>query len=283
MLPRREALRLWSSTSRSGGPGPESSSGRGPELFSLELVDPRDSTPDRSAARRGSSPPRILEVRQNILKANDLQARELRETFSGAGVYVVNLVSSPGSGKTELLVKTLGRLREAGRRVAAVVGDLATENDARRLAASGAPSRQIITGTVCHLEVPMIRKAIEGWDLATLDFLFIENVGNLVCPASFDLGEHLRVLVFAVTEGEDKPLKYPTLINTSDLAIITKSDLAEATGFDRAAAMRNIEQARPGAVVIEVSARTGIGLDSWIEALERRRQTLFSGTPGGRS
>jgi hydrogenase nickel incorporation protein HypB len=220
-------------------------------------------------------PPRILEVRQGILKANDLQAQELRSAFHQAGVYVVNLVSGPGAGKTELLVSTLTRLRERGRRVAVIVGDLATENDARRLSASGATARQIITGTVCHLEAQMVRKALEGWDLAELDYLFIENVGNLVCPAAFDLGEHLRVLLYAVTEGEDKPLKYPTLINTSDVTLISKADLAEAVGFDRATALRNIEQARPGAAVLEVSARTGVGLDSWVELLEKRRQAHF--------
>jgi hydrogenase nickel incorporation protein HypB len=225
-------------------------------------------------------PPRILEVRQGILKANDLLARDLREEFARAGVYVVNVVSGPGAGKTELLARTLTLLREQGRRVAAIVGDLATENDSRRLSASGAPARQIITGTVCHLEARMVRTALEGWNLAEFDYLFIENVGNLVCPASFDLGEHLRVLLFPVTEGEDKPLKYPTLINTSDVTVIAKADLAEAVGFDRALARRNLDEARPGAVVLEVSARTGRGLESWIELLEARRRAAFDHQPG---
>ena len=167
---------------------------------------------------------------------------------------------SPGPGRARRSCWR-GRwvLKERGRRVAAIVGDLATDNDARRLAASGAPARQIITGTVCHLEAQMVRTALEGWDLAELDYLFIENVGNLVCPASFDLGEHLRVLLFPVTEGEDKPLKYPTLINTADVTLISKIDLAEAVGFDRATARRNLEDARPGAVVLEVSARATWG------------------------
>jgi hydrogenase nickel incorporation protein HypB len=226
-------------------------------------------------------PPRILEVRQGLLKANDLLARDLREDFARAGVYVINLVSGPGAGKTELLARTMTVLRERGRRVAAVVGDLATDNDARRLSASGAPARQIITGTVCHLEARMVRTALEGWNLAELDYLFIENVGNLVCPASFDLGEHLRVLLFPVTEGEDKPLKYPTLINSADVTVIAKYDLAEAVDFDRALARRNLEEARPGAVVLEVSARTGQGLESWIELLEgRRRDRGQSGMAG---
>src|SRR3954451_11174898 len=196
-------------------------------------------------------PPRILEVRQGLLKANDELARALRDDFRRAGVFVVNVVSGPGAGKTELLARTMDELRGRGRRVAAVVGDLATDNDARRLAASGAPARQIITGTVCHLEARMVRTALEGWDLAELDYLFIENVGNLVCPASFDLGEQLRVLLFPVTEGEDKPLKYPTLVNSADVTLISKLDLAGAVGFDMALARKNLEEARPGAVVLE--------------------------------
>jgi hydrogenase nickel incorporation protein HypB len=215
--------------------------------------------------------PRILEVRQGLLKANDELARTLREEFRRRGVFVVNVVSGPGAGKTELLARTMAVLKERGRRVAAVVGDLATDNDARRLAASGAPARQIITGTVCHLEANMVRTALEGWDLAEFDYLFIENVGNLVCPASFDLGEDLRVLLFPVTEGEDKPLKYPTLINTADVTLISKLDLAAAVGFDLALARRNLEQARPGAVVLEVSTRSGAGIDDWVRLLEDRR------------
>jgi hydrogenase nickel incorporation protein HypB len=231
----------------------------------------------------GALSPRILEVRQGLLKANDELARALREDFRRAGVFVVNVVSGPGAGKTELLARTMAMLRDRGRRVAAVVGDLATDNDARRLSASGAPARQIITGTVCHLEARMVRTALEGWDLAELDYLFIENVGNLVCPASFDLGEHLRVLLFPVTEGEDKPLKYPTLINTADVTLISKLDLAGAVGFDLALARRNLEEARPGAVVLEVSARSGAGIEGWIELLEDRRRAARDGELGLRN
>jgi hydrogenase nickel incorporation protein HypB len=237
----------------------------------------RPPSPRQAAAT--SLPPRILEVRQGILKANDALARELRDQFSQAGVFVVNVVSGPGAGKTELLARTLSSLREQGRRVAAIVGDLATENDARRLSASGAPARQIITGTVCHLEAQMVRTALEGWNLTELDFLFIENVGNLVCPASFDLGEHLRVLLFPVTEGEDKPLKYPTLINTADVILISKEDLADAVGFDRALARQNVDEARPGAAVLEVSARSGRGLEAWVALLEARRCAVLDCKP----
>src|ERR1700690_239543 len=151
-----------------------------------------------------SSGTRIIEVRQNVLKQNDVLAHALRQRFQDSGVFVVSLVSSPGSGKTMLLEKTLSLLQPEFR-VAALVGDLATENDAVRLARSHAPVKQITTGTVCHLEAAMVEQALEGWNLKDLDFLFIENVGNLVCPSSYDLGEDLRLVLMSVTEGEDKP------------------------------------------------------------------------------
>jgi hydrogenase nickel incorporation protein HypB len=216
-----------------------------------------------------SMTPRVLEVRTKILKKNDELARAMRDDFARCGVYVANVVSSPGSGKTELLTKTLGKLIH-DYRVAAVVGDLATENDAIRLATSGAPARQIQTDNLCHLEADMIERAIDDWDLDELDLLFIENVGNLVCPTSWDLGEDLRVLVFAVTEGEDKPLKYPTLINTADVVVISKIDLADAVEFDRQLAHTNIQVVRPGIEVIETSAKTGQGIDEWVRYLTDR-------------
>jgi hydrogenase nickel incorporation protein HypB len=215
------------------------------------------------------SVPRLVEVRENVLKRNDELARALRTRFREAGVYVVSLVSSPGAGKTAFLEKTLTALR--GRlKVAALVGDLATDNDATRLARSEAPVRQIITGTLCHLEAEMIGRALEGWKLEELDCLFIENVGNLVCPSSYDLGEEMRLALMSVTEGEDKPLKYPTIFNTADVAVITKIDLAEAVEFDRAAAYDSIQSVRPGMRVFEVSAKTGQGMDEWLEFLQSR-------------
>lgn len=212
---------------------------------------------------------RLVEVRTKILKQNDVTARALRSKFRDAGVFVVSLVSSPGAGKTAFLEHTLALLRERYR-VAALVGDLATENDAQRLARAAVPVRQITTGTVCHLEADMIEQALEDWNLLELDFLFIENVGNLVCPSTYDLGENLRLVLFSVTEGEDKPLKYPTIFNTADVAVITKSDLAEAVEFDRAAAEQNIQAVRPGMQIIELSAKTGIGMDRWLELLAAR-------------
>ena len=183
--------------------------------------------------------PRLVEVRQRVLKQNDLVARELRQRFQEAGIFVVSLVSSPGSGKTAFLERTLSMVREKYR-TAALVGDLATDNDAVRLARSQVPVKQITTGTVCHLEAEMVRSALDGWMDPELELLFIENVGNLVCPSSYDLGENLRLVLMSVTEGEDKPLKYPTIFNTADVAIITKMDLAVAVEFDSAAAHRNI-------------------------------------------
>jgi len=216
-----------------------------------------------------SSQPRLVEVRQNVLKQNDQLARELRKRFQEANVCVISLVSSPGSGKTAFLEKALTSLRSKFR-VAALVGDLATENDAARLARSGAPVKQITTGTICHLDAQMVENALAEWKLEELDILFIENVGNLVCPSSYDLGEDLRLVLLSVTEGEDKPLKYPTIFNTADISVITKIDLAEAVDFDRATAHRNIQSVRPGMKVFEVSAKTGAGMDDLLRLLSAR-------------
>ncbi len=216
-----------------------------------------------------SAEPRLVEVRKNVLKQNDLLARELRERFRQADVFVASFVSSPGSGKTAFLEKTLTRLRP-NFRCAALVGDLATANDAERLARSEVPVKQIVTGTICHLEAQMVSTALEDWDLDELDCLFIENVGNLVCPSSYDLGEALRVVLMSTTEGEDKPLKYPTIFNTADVAVITKMDLAEAVEFDLQAAHKSIQAVRPGMQVFEVSSKTGAGMEEWLEFLQSR-------------
>jgi hydrogenase nickel incorporation protein HypB len=212
------------------------------------------------------SQPRLVEVRKNVLKQNDLRARALRQQFRAAGVFVVSLVSSPGSGKTMFLEKTLTLLGRTYR-VAALVGDLATENDAIRLARSRAPVKQITTGTLCHLEAAMVQDAVERWDLHHLDFLFIENVGNLVCPSSYDLGENLRLVLISVTEGEDKPLKYPTIFNSADVAIVTKMDLGPAVEFDWHSAYGNIQAVRPGMRVLKLSAKTGEGMDEYLSLL----------------
>jgi hydrogenase nickel incorporation protein HypB len=212
---------------------------------------------------------RLVEVRQKVLKHNDVVARALRQRFRESGLFVVSMVSSPGAGKTTLLERILTELGRRAR-VAALVGDLATENDAKRLSRSQAPVRQIITGTVCHLEAEMVEKALGDWRLDELDYLFIENVGNLVCPSSYDLGEDLRAVLFSVTEGEDKPLKYPTIFNTADVALITKTDLAAAVEFDASAAAQSIQSVRPGMQIFSVSAKTGAGVAEWLSYLESR-------------
>src|ERR1700683_4410282 len=213
--------------------------------------------------------PRLIEVRKNVLKQNDVVARSLRDRFRAAGVFVVSLVSSPGSGKTAFLEKTLTLLRP-NYRVAALVGDLATENDALRLARRQAPVKQITTGTLCHLEAAMVQSALEEWDLNQLDFLFIENVGNLVCTSSYDLGENLRLVLISLPEGEDKPLKYPTIFNSADVAVVTKMDLAAAVEFDWHAAYGNIQAVRPGMHVLKLSSKTGEGMQDFLDFLANR-------------
>jgi len=218
---------------------------------------------------------RIVELRRGILKKNDELAAGLRDRFTSAGVTVLNLVSSPGTGKTAFLECTLRELRAHGANAAALVGDLETDNDARRLAASGAPVRQINTHGICHLDAEMITRHLDGWEgfsLTELDYLFIENVGNLVCPSSYDLGERIRVVLLSVTEGEDKPLKYPGLFNSADAAVITKIDLAGPCSFDRELALKNINAVRPGIRVFETSAKTGTGMDNWLTYLAQQTQ-----------
>jgi hydrogenase nickel incorporation protein HypB len=217
---------------------------------------------------------RIVELRRGILKKNDELAAGLRAKYAEAGVLVLNLVSSPGTGKTALLERTLKDLKAKGKRVAALVGDLETDNDARRLASSGAPVRQINTHGICHLDAEMIGKHLADWEgvaLGRLDYLFIENVGNLVCPSSYDLGEKIRVVLLSVTEGEDKPLKYPTMFNSADAAVITKMDIAEPCDFDLELARKNINEIRPGIRIFETSAKTGMGMEEWLGYLAEAR------------
>lgn len=213
---------------------------------------------------------RVVEVHQAILEGNDRQAERNRGYFRALNILAVNLVSSPGSGKTELVRRTIERLGER-LKVGVVVGDVATDNDARRLRAAGAPVVQITTGTLCHLDAGMVARAVGQLDLKALDLLVLENVGNLVCPAAFDLGEDLRVALLSVTEGEDKPLKYPPLFHSAGAVVVTKMDLAAAVEFDREAALENVRRASPGAEVFEVSSKTGEGLDRWCEFLVGRR------------
>ena len=204
-------------------------------------------------------PVRTIAVEKPALALNQRHADQNRGWFRAKGLKVFNLLSTPGSGKTTLLERTLRDLPRA----AAIVGDLQTENDAVRLRATGAQAIQITTGATCHLDAHMVAHALEKLDVAGLEWLFIENVGNLVCPASYDLGEHKRVVLLSVTEGEDKPLKYPVIFLHADLVLVTKGDLAAAAGFDREKALAAIRQAAPQAQILEISAKTGAGLDAW--------------------
>ncbi|MGP3953313.1 hydrogenase nickel incorporation protein HypB [Streptomyces sp. 7N604] len=203
---------------------------------------------------------RTVDVRQAVLAKNDRLAETLRTDLAHQGVTAVNLLSSPGSGKTALLELVLRQATERGVPVAAVTADLATENDARRLARSGAPVKQVLTGGLCHLETDQLRGHLDGWLPDGTRALFVENVGNLVCPASYDLGEALRVVLMSVTEGEDKPVKYPTAFGLANLVVLTKTDLAEAAGFDEDAFASHVERINPGVEVVRSSARTGQGI-----------------------
>ena len=219
--------------------------------------------------------PRIIEIRKGVLKKNDELAASLRWRFRKSCLFVVNLVSSPGAGKTVLLEKTLAVLSANRVRTAALVGDPETDNDARRLARSGVPVRQIETRGICHLDADMIANHLDDWELSSFEFLFIENVGNLVCTTSYDLGESLRVVLLSVTEGEDKPLKYPALFNSADAAVITKMDLASVCEYDGATARANLHAIRPGLPILESSGKTGAGLADWIALLHERRHAFL--------
>jgi hydrogenase nickel incorporation protein HypB len=213
--------------------------------------------------------PRIVEVREGILKKNDLLAGNLRARFNDSGVFVASLVSSPGAGKTTLLQKTLYELKDSCR-VGALVGDLATDRDAQRLAETGARVRQITTGTVCHLDAQMVEQALDDWDLTSLDLLFIENVGNLVCPAEFDLGANLAVVVASAPEGHDKPYKYPGMFAAADVVLLNKADVAPVFDFDLDFFRRGVQMVNPNAPVFVISCKTGIGMDDWVAWLAAR-------------
>ncbi|GGY43069.1 hydrogenase nickel incorporation protein HypB [Streptomyces djakartensis] len=215
------------------------------------------------------------EVTQAVLARNDGLAADLRDELARRGVSVVNLLSSPGSGKTELLGRVLARAVERGLAVAALTADLATENDAHRLARSGAAVKQLLTDGLCHLEARQLRGHVESWLPEDTSLLFIENVGNLVCPASYDLGESLRIVLMAVTEGEDKPLKYPTAFGSAHLVVLTKTDLAGPAGFDEAAFDAHVGRINPGVEVLRSCARTGAGVDALLE----RVLAVWDGAP----
>lgn len=217
---------------------------------------------------------RTVEVRERLMSKNDRFALQNREVFQSNDLLVLNILSSPGAGKTALIERMAKVRGDRASQVGVIVGDLATENDAQRIRAAGATALQITTGTACHLEADMVAHAASHLGLANLDLLLIENVGNLVCPAAYDLGETLRVVLLSVTEGEDKPLKYPTAFQSADVVLLTKMDIAAAVGFDEATAIANVRRMAPHAMVFEVSARTGAGIEAWLTYLQAQRNRL---------
>ena len=209
---------------------------------------------------------KTLDINRSLMEKNDRLAERNRGYFRAKKLLVLNVVSSPGSGKTTFIRETAAKLG-ARLRVGVIVGDLATDNDAARLRTAGIPVVQITTGTVCHLDADMVSKAAAQLDLDQLDVLVIENVGNLVCPADYDLGEDLRVVLLSVTEGEDKPLKYPPMFHSAQVAVVTKSDMAVAAGFNRDLALVNLNRVSHHAKIFELSAKTGDGMKAWLDFL----------------
>ena len=214
-------------------------------------------------------------IEKKVLNENQVLAEQLRERYRRHGVCCVNLISSPGSGKTLLLERTLERM-DAQARLAILTGDLQTENDARRLARFGFPVKQIITGGTCHLDAKMVGKHLEGWELGNLDLLIVENVGNLVCPSSYDLGEDAKVVLLSTTEGEDKPLKYPSIFFKAELMLLTKIDLLPYVPFNADVVRENARRVHPQMEIIEVSSTTGDGLDRWMDWLQARQKKAKS-------
>ncbi|MEU0375083.1 hydrogenase nickel incorporation protein HypB [Streptomyces sp. NPDC006283] len=208
---------------------------------------------------------RVVDLQRAVLAKNEAAARILRTELAARGTTVVNLLSSPGSGKTALLERELLLAQERGVPVAALTADLATENDAERLSRSGAPVKQILTDGLCHLEADMLAGHLHNWLPEDTRLLFVENVGNLVCPASYDLGESLRVVLASVTEGEDKPLKYPTAFGLAQLVVVTKTDMAEPAAFDEATFRSNVQQVNPGVEVVLTSVRSTVGAGALLD------------------
>ena len=212
-----------------------------------------------------------VEVEKKVLSENQILAEQLRERYRQQGILCVNLISAPGSGKTLLLEKTLERM-DQGTRVAVLTGDLQTENDAQRLAKFGFPVKQIVTGGTCHLDARMVEKHLADWNLENIEILIVENVGNLVCPSSYDLGEDAKIVLLSTTEGEDKPLKYPSIFFKSELMILTKIDLLPYVPFKSEVAKENARRVHPQMGILEVSSTTGEGLDAWMDWIAARQR-----------
>jgi len=224
---------------------------------------------------------RRIQLKRRIVVESDRMAATLARRFDKARCLVVNIMSSPGAGKTTLLEQTSRRLSRR-MRMAAIEGDLATDRDARRIRRAGIPCRQINTGGGCHLNARQVAEAVKAFDLASLDVLFIENVGNLVCPAAFDLGEHRRVVVSSTPEGDDKPVKYPVAFRHADCVVLNKIDLVGATDFSLRAYRRFVRGIRPGVPILELSCRTGEGIDAWLDWLCAQREAVAAGAARSR-
>lgn len=212
-----------------------------------------------------------VEVEKKVLNENQILAERLRERYRQHGLLCVNLISAPGSGKTLLLERTLEGMNRSAR-VAVLTGDLQTENDAQRLAKFGFPVKQIVTGGTCHLDARMVEKHLLDWKLEELDLLIVENVGNLVCPSSYDLGEDAKIVLLSTTEGEDKPLKYPSIFFKSELMVLTKIDLLPYVPFKAELAKENARRVHPQMEILELSSTTGEGLDAWVSWLAARQK-----------
>lgn len=214
-----------------------------------------------------------IQVEKKVLNENQRIAEELRLKFREHGILCLNIISSPGSGKTTLLERTLDAFPR-DLRVVVLTGDIQTENDAKRLQRFGFPARQITTGGTCHLDARMIEKHLAEWPMDSFDLLLIENVGNLVCPSSYDLGENAKVVILSVTEGEDKPLKYPSIFSKSELMILSKTDLLPYVPFKAEIAKENARAVHPGMEIVEVSAVKGDGLKAWLEWIEAKLKSI---------
>lgn len=210
-------------------------------------------------------------IQKKVLNENQILAEQLRERYRQHGILCVNFISAPGSGKTLLLEKTLERM-DKGSRVAVLTGDLQTENDAKRLEQFGFPVKQIVTGGTCHLDARMVERHLADWNLENLDLLVVENVGNLVCPSSYDLGEDAKIVLLSTAEGEDKPLKYPSIFFKSELMILTKIDLLPYITFKAELAKENARRVHPQLEILDVSSTTGEGLDAWMAWLAARQR-----------
>jgi hydrogenase nickel incorporation protein HypB len=217
-----------------------------------------------------------IAVEKKVLNENQRIALELREKFREHKILVLNVISSPGSGKTTLLEQTLQKFGR-DKRVVVLTGDIQTENDAKRLARWGFPVKQIVTGGTCHLDAKMIEKHLADWPLDSFDILLIENVGNLVCPSSYDLGEHAKIVILSVTEGEDKPLKYPSIFFKSELMVLSKTDLLPYVPFDAELAKQNARTVHPGIQIVEVSCQTGVGMDEWMAWIDKKFAVVKAG------